>query len=553
MKTGKKLRKLISVLLCICLCAGIMIPAVSAASCGCPYDPIVYVYGKHELYFLDDDGNYVLDDNGNRINITDRPLDIGAIAKEMVPKFIDAYLNDSWDAYSEELLSFILPLYDGIGVDSDGMPLDTTHIGNDDTNVFGWFNGTTHGYHMGWNNYFSYDYRMSPVDIAAELNDYIEGVKANTGHDKVVIVARCQGCNILMSWLQQYQESNNFSSVSKIMLLDGCMNGLDYLEAMFSGTINPSSDAVYRLLTNEYKITDLVEGDMGELLALLVDTLKETYGIEKTISILKKAYEKLKDPLFAPWFRAFYGSCGSNLACVKDNFDECIDYLYPTAELKAEYKGVIEKAVYTNKNVTMRVEEILKNAEACGVKIGLIGEYGFQSTPLSPEADYCADSMTTLYNQTLGATCSEVDKKLSESYIAGQTEKGLGAYISADKQVDASTCAFPDTTWIIKNAKHEFSESIHVLVVRFLRDNITVSNQTSYPQFLNYQHTENGYGMLTPLQETNPNDRQWNNTASGLDEGEATVTLLQKIIDFLQRFLNTIVAAIKQIVASAKA
>lgn len=159
--------------------------------------------------------------------------------------------------------------------------------------------------------------------------------------------------------------------------------------------------------------------------------------------------------------------------------------------------------------------------------------------------------MTALYDQSFGATSSKVTEKLSDKYIAAQTEKGLGKYISPDKQVDASTCLFPETTWIIKNADHVFPEAIHVLALNFIREDYDVNTSAVYPQFLNYTPRDAYDGSLAPMQETNPNDVQWG-TLSGLEKGEATQTIFNKIIDFFTSFIKMIIDVIKGIVAAAK-
>ena len=55
---------------------------------------------------------------------------------------------------------------------------------------------------------------------------------------------------------------------------------------------------------------------------------------------------------------------------------------------------------------------------------------------------------------SFGATTSTIFDTLSDEYIAQRVAEGKGRYISPDKQIDASTCMFPDYTWFIKGATH---------------------------------------------------------------------------------------------------
>ena len=560
-----RIKKTVCVLLSTLMLLSCFSAISFAQTCSCPNDPIIYVYGKHELYCCDDDGNYVFDENGDYILNTANNFDYAEMTKELLPLFAKGYLSHNWDEFGEKFLSYMLPLYEGKGCDGNGDVIDYTHykLQPTDVNKLGWYQGTTHGYHMGWNNHFFYDYRESPILVAQKLDDFVQQVKEHTGHDKVVIVTRCQGACVVAAWLQLYESGEEsvyvdeadmpavpFESISKIAFIDSSADGIDALEEFFSGQLRADVDGLYRYLA-KYDLKELLGGELGEFAVTAIDMLKETYGIDLLAGGLEKVYAEFAPAVISPILRAYYATCGGILACVKDYFDEMIDFIFPTDELKEEYAGLIEKATYVNKNITVRTHEILKNAESAGVKIGVIAEYGTQSTPICPESAYLGDNMTSLYNQSFGATCSEVTGTLSEKYIAAQTEKGLGKYISPDKQVDASTCLFPDTTWIIKNADHVFCEAIHVLVVNFFRADYTVDSSAAYPQFLNYTPYDTWEGSLAPMQEKNPNDTEWG-TLSGLENGEATKTILNKIIDFLVSFIRSIINAITSLVANVR-
>lgn len=66
----KKSTKFFSVILCISLFLSYAGIAASAETCNCPNDPIIYVYGKHEVFKCDDNGEFILDDSGEHIKST---------------------------------------------------------------------------------------------------------------------------------------------------------------------------------------------------------------------------------------------------------------------------------------------------------------------------------------------------------------------------------------------------------------------------------------------------------------------------------------------------
>lgn len=563
MKHG--IKATLSVILCAVMLFSSFAVISFAQTCTCTNDPIIYVFGKHELYCCDDNGNHIFDENGDYILNTANNFDYAELAKELLPLFAEAYFSHNWDEYSEKFLGYMLPLYEGRGCDGNGDVIDYVHYRPQytDVNKLGWYNGTTHGYHMSWNSNFFYDYRESPILIAQKLDAFVQQVKEHTGHDKVVIVTRCQGANIVTAWLQLYESGEEseyvskadmpaqpFESVSKLVFIDSSADGIDAVEEFFSGQLRTDTDALYRFLSL-YDLKDLLGEELGELAATIIDMLKETYGINLLAGGIQDIYAEFAPEVLSPLLRAFYATCGGILACINNSFDEVIDFVYPTDELKEEYAGLIKKATYVNKNITVRTHEILKNAETAGVKTAVFAEYGTQVPPLGPDCVYPGDNMTPLADQSFGATCAKVTGTLSEKYIAAQTEKGLGRYISPDKQVDASTCLFPDTTWIIKNADHVFPDAIHSLALSFIREDYDVNTSAAYPQFLNYTPRDAYEGSLAPMQEKNPNDVEWG-TLSGKEEGEATKTVIQKIIDFLKSLVNMIRNMITGIIQAAK-
>lgn len=547
-----RLKKLIAVVLCVVMTAGIFSIIGSAATCNCTNTPIIYVFGKQDIYTYNDDGTPVLDSNGKLVKSTAFDLDVASVTKEVLPLFAKAYLTDdeaAWTEFSEAFLNATLPIYENKGVDANGEIIDPVHyhMNEEATTKLGSFNGTTHGWHMGWNNHFYYDYRV-PVSVsAAQLDDFVKLVEQNTGHDNVVIVTRCQGASIVNAWLKLYQEKKNFSDIAKIAYIDATYNGVDSAEYFLSGELPVNTDGLYRYLS-VYDLNDLLGDEFGPLASLIIDSLYEGYGIKLTAGAVDKIYNKVSNRVIAPLMREYYGKCGGMLACINDKFEQAIDYLYPTAELKEEYKVIIDDARYINENVSTKCTELLKEAEAAGVDIGIFVEYGYQGTPLGEEADYVSDKMTSVANQSLGATVAKVTGTLSEEYIAQQTEKGLGRYISADKQIDASTGAFPDTTWYIKNLDHGFPEILHVLVVNFFRYGYNVNSSSAFPQFVNYRQTADENGAFEPLKEVNDNDVTYSNL-SGVEEGEATLTLGNKLISKLTEYVNLLISFIKQLIA----
>ena len=151
---------------------------------------------------------------------------------------------------------------------------------------------------------------------------------------------------------------------------------------------------------------------------------------------------------------------------------------------------------------------MLQEMDAADTPVYAIGGYGEQQYPIGDCADYVGDQYVNVGKQTLGATVARMTETLSDAYIAGREAAGYGKYISPDKQVDASTCLFPDHTWIVKNLRHDFNNSdvYNMVIAIALTDGATVETVEGYPQFLNARED---HTVMEPMQAVNANDIDW--------------------------------------------
>ena len=89
-----------------------------------------------------------------------------------------------------------------------------------------------------------------------------------------------------------------------------------------------------------------------------------------------------------------------------------------------------------------------------------------------------------------------LSETLSDAEIAGVSPE----YISPDRVVNASTCLYKDTTWIVKNAKHvgckDNSDHTEFAIWLLTRETQpTVKTNSAYPRFMNVDANENFIGF----------------------------------------------------------
>lgn len=135
-----------------------------------------------------------------------------------------------------------------------------------------------------------------------------------------------------------------------------------------------------------------------------------------------------------------------------------------------------------------------------GVRFMTIAKYGYNLMPISDGADQNGDGSATTEALSFSATCSKINKKLSDEYLSAAAANGTDKYISADGKIDASTCLFPETTWFIKNSNHDhFPKCIDELIDAFRHSGrtMTVFDNEKYPQFMLYNDDTQALSPVT--------------------------------------------------------
>ena len=145
---------------------------------------------------------------------------------------------------------------------------------------------------------------------------------------------------------------------------------------------------------------------------------------------------------------------------------------------------------------------------------------GYAIAPI-PVYDNCVDQTDMLIDTkfgSLGATCAPI----------GETLKADGAnkYLSGDLLVDASTCAFPDSTWFVRYQDHnDFCDAYNDFVYYLLTfdGQPRVTSNAAFPQFM----ACDGHKVLVPAGALPEADTR----PSIIRLGENTYKLIKELIE----------------------
>ncbi|MBQ6118298.1 MAG: hypothetical protein IJK98_03615 [Clostridia bacterium] len=489
--------------------------------------PIVCVCGEGEIYATKEDGTRYLP----KAEYADEV--VASAVPELIPLFAKAFVTNDYREWSEKALEALAPIYADIKPSPDGTLPEGTSCD------WSWSPGNV-DLHNAACRYYNYwwDFRLSPLEVADDLQAYIQEVKRLTGAEKVVLEGRCAGVAVQAAYLTKYGTDD----VAKCIFVCNALHGFDFADLAFSGKVTISGAALYRYL-QEYDLLSGLDARIYTIIMSMLRAMNKNASADEILSLFLKIYDKIGPTFIGPFLREFYGVSLGYVAMVDEHFDDYLEYVFPTAELKAEYAPIIAKAKDYHEMVQCQIDDLLQRIDEEGTPVYFIAVYGEQQIPVGPMSDYQGDQMANAKAQSFGATTAKMAETLPESYLAAQREKEDFNFISPDKQIDASTCMFPYQTWFIKNLRHWFhgDDLMSLLDAIAHTDNAAIDTLAGFPQYLN---AKEDHSALEIAQEVNENDVDWaalEPQADGKTEFLAGgVAFFARIIAFFSRLVKTV-------------
>lgn len=340
---------------------------------------------------------------------------------------------------------------------------------------------------------FEYDWRLSPIDNAAYLKDFIEYVKKLTGHDEVAIICHSQGNTVVAAYLELYGNDG----IEKIAFLSPAFQGISILGSLYRKEADLSAKA------DELKF--FVESIMGEsagtkAVSLLFFVLNESGFTSRLLGFLQKYLTSQFDLIYDECLMPAFGNLAGTWSFVPDEyFDDAVDAMFESRE----DAPVLEKILYYHDNVQVKLPEILQETMDNGTDIIICAGYGISSIPVSETPAVNSDFLIDTKYMSIGAECAPLGETLGENYI--QAVNCGHNHVSADMIIDASTCAFPEYTWFFKGLSHsDFTDGYDKFVDWFIESEERVDIHTSeeYPQFMTNDENENLIPVTKPEEES---------------------------------------------------
>lgn len=490
----RKLSKVLSLVLAAVMLMVVMAPAISAVSAE-KYITI-YVPGYGGALYKDKIEAAENEIWPISIDIGDKLLEV---AEPLLSTLPGGMVSGNYSDYAKELYNAIVPIFEDIQLDKNGEASNGT--GRSKDMLKDWY-GINYANYPGGCITFIYDWRLSVETNAKILEQFIDRVCSEQGVQKVNLLGRCLGGNIVSAYLQNAENTNKVNDV--VMYIPSTL-GLGFIGAIFSGQIELSAKSVDNFVNYFLENKDLIEDPtIKSLVTALVSFLNEIKVLGLGTDTIQMIVDGVRDTEMPAMIRDTFGTFPSMWAMVPDEyFDEAVEFCFGTDELKEEYAGLIEKITSYHDNVQLNAAETLKKFDETDEhRVIMFAKYNVPLFPLSRDSLRQGDGFAETERVAFGSKCADIGKTLSQSYIDNMTEEEK-KYLSPDLKIDASTCLLPDTTWFIKDCYHDYFPHVIDKLINVFYDtaDMTVFTYEEYPQFLQfYGQTESeASGEIKPV------------------------------------------------------
>ena len=312
---------------------------------------------------------------------------------------------------------------------------------------------------------FTQDWRQSQVDSAADLDAYIQEVKAITGADKVDIYGLSHGGQYGTSYLYYYGHKGD---VRNAIFGNPATLGTSAVGSFFTGEyVDVNLEDVIRFVEHGFEY----EQDWEWLLQLL---LLDEALVEIVNSALVNT-DLLEGIVLIPSLWDFVPY---------NYFENALQYVGLTEETNGKLYNDTVKFHNDVNNGGLNLANKLSTLKASGMKIGYVCGSGYDSI----NGKYNSDILIDTYLSS-GSDCAPANERFASDYTQANTvcDNPTHYHISPEFDIDASTGFLPDATWYVRNQGHgmimhdEYSKN---LVHDFLWGDIeNVYSSKEYPQF----------------------------------------------------------------------
>ena len=397
----------------------------------------------------------------------------GDLLKTLV-KLPAAFITGGKDKMVDVLLDYAYGLFAHMGCDENGDPSDPdvsmrVFEGSSVRQLAMFLSAVEH---YGAENvyFFSYDWRLDTLGNAALLAQEIDRALAETGKDKVNLAACSMGGIVTLTYLTYYGSDK----INALLSDSATMHGAECATDVLCGDVYFDAATADRYLTR-----------MLPALAPLFHLMYRTGSLGRLCKFLNNFAADYGEEIYARVLIPIFGTMPAFWElCYPERYEEAKRFAY--GEDESRWPALFEKTDRIQSEVCQHKLETLRTAMDGGMIFCVVSNYNTPNVPVYKNAGLQGDGILETRAMSFGATVSEVGKTLSDSELA----QGDAKYVSADGCINASTAAFRDQTWFIKDGEHICGTLVDSDITRFYFTLLdaptqpTIDTWEQYPQFV---------------------------------------------------------------------
>ncbi len=457
-------------------------------SADCPY---IFVHGfmGSDIYVdpSDPDSELAWPPSGDRIK---------EAVKEGLPVIGKFLFTHNWQKFADELIPIVVEMFSPIMLTENGEL--------DNKSGVRWAYPEPDEIKKDSELNFDYDWRRNPIDTAKDLNDFIDYVLECSGSRQVVLECHSYGGVVVTTYARLY----GTSKVRSWAFNSTAVYGETYNGELMTGQMRFDDEAL-----TEYLKAAFDYNDNEKLLNALMLVLYKTGITRAACNLVNYMIDNIGMNELAKGILPLFGRWYSIWAMIPDDkIDEAYNYVFNEVYKddgvdRSNLRAGIDD--YNNRIRPYKTETISRINDTSNLYI--ISRYGYCSLFMTPSWRNAGDNTIDLKYASMGATAADYGETLSEDYIA-EVQPG---FISPDKTVDASTCAYPEQTWFVRNNLHanNFASLEHFIKVLLYYDGqATVDTFEEYPRFLYFDEKTQ---EIVPDTNQNENEKKFNLFSGG--------------------------------------
>jgi len=499
------MKKLLAIALSLVLALSSLAMLASASEYSDIPCVIVPGIGQSRAWLVDESGEYVLNDDGEKIHCFPGNFDVKKILADVAVPLAASVASQSDAGLSDALCDSIENAFSMNKTDDNGVPCGLVKVETYPHSIaecteeqrqyiFDCIPMQRMGETIGFENMYYYAYNSfgNALDMIDGLYDFIQMVKEQTGKDKVNIIPISMGGAIFNGLMELHPEVAD--DLHRIVFVVPALNGSLIVSDIYQRELT--------FLDADYLYSDFFDGILGETNASAIEIALRVLPKEVLMTALNKTVDMLLADVFA-------NCTGIWMLVPNDQYDKCVQMnLSDSSKAEIRRQTDIYHKAQTNSN-----RNILK-FKSNGVEIFDVLGY---DVPLYNVGNSWnsqnADGVIHTYSTSMGAKMANVGETLPDNYVqknpycasrksAGILSGLMGApssagvqcsdpghnHISPDRVVDASTGLLPDHTFYFDNQPHATANQNDIIMklccelveTDRIKDVFTDEN---YPQF----------------------------------------------------------------------